>query len=148
MQGCHCIQALSLTGKDNPSALAASNARLRQTDLVSELLGTLAFGWGSAHLGMSTSLAVLTALTFLFLPLELYYLQRVRGQLPSAPLNIWRIADCIRILGPDEHDLVPEVTSLDASVQSGHTWRMQFPHKHRGTISTAMARVCSSIVTW
>lgn len=64
-------------GKDNPSALAASNAKLRQTDLVSELMGTLAFGWGSAHLGMSTSLAVLTSLTFLALPLELYYLRRV-----------------------------------------------------------------------
>lgn len=64
-------------GKDNPSALAASNAKLRQTDLVSELLGTLAFGWGSAHLGMSTALACLTSVTFLALPLELYYLRRV-----------------------------------------------------------------------
>jgi len=67
-------------GKDNPAALAASNAKLRQTDLVSELLGTLAFGWGSSQLGMSRTLGVLTTVTFLALPLELFCLRRVRSQ--------------------------------------------------------------------
>ena len=70
--------AYFLAGQDNPSALAASNAKLRQTDLVSELLGTLAFGWASTHLGMSTALAVLTSITFLGLPLQLFFLRQVK----------------------------------------------------------------------
>lgn len=64
-------------------ALAASNAWLRRMDLLSELLGTFAFGWCATQHGVSVTLGLLTAATFGALPLELWYVQRVsaRGEI-------------------------------------------------------------------
>lgn len=58
-------------------ALAASNARLRRMDLLSELLGTLAFGWCVTKHGVALTLALLTIATCGALPLELRYVRQV-----------------------------------------------------------------------
>ena len=63
-------------GKDNPGALAASNAKLRHMDLLSELLGTLAFGWCATQHGIPLTLAILTAVTCCAWPLELWFVQQ------------------------------------------------------------------------
>lgn len=46
-----------LAGKQNQGALARSNAYLRRTDLVTELVGAVVFGWIYSKAGLVASMA-------------------------------------------------------------------------------------------
>ena len=66
-----------LSGKDNAFALASSNAMLRRTDLMCELVGSLAFGWLYSGLGLSVSVASATFLAAALLPAQLLSIFKV-----------------------------------------------------------------------
>jgi len=73
-----------LSGKDNASALAKSNAMLRRTDLTCEFVGSLAFGWLYTKAGVAASVATATMLATTILPIQLYCIIWVRLLLCSA----------------------------------------------------------------
>ncbi|PRW39229.1 solute carrier family 40 member chloroplastic [Chlorella sorokiniana] len=76
-----------LAGKQNQGALARSNAYLRRTDLVTELVGAVVFGWIYSKAGLVSSMAFTAVLAALAAPLQLFFINRIAHLAPSAMLH-------------------------------------------------------------
>ncbi|KAI7840421.1 hypothetical protein COHA_005852 [Chlorella ohadii] len=76
-----------LAGKQNQGALARSNAYLRRTDLVTELVGAVVFGWIYSKAGLVASMAFTAVLAALAAPLQLFFINRIAHLAPSAMLH-------------------------------------------------------------
>jgi hypothetical protein len=59
-----------LAGKENDLALASANAKLRRSDVSTELLGSLAFGWLYSKFGLAYSITAATLLAIAIVPME------------------------------------------------------------------------------
>lgn len=71
-------------GKHNRQALAQSNATLKRTDLVCELVGSLAFGWAYSQAGMLAAVGLTSAVAVAALPAQWVAIYRV-SQGPGVP---------------------------------------------------------------
>lgn len=76
-----------LAGKQNVVALARSNAYLRRTDLLCELIGAVIFGWIYSKGGLPASMAFTAAMSALAAPLQLFFIRRIAALAPSAMLH-------------------------------------------------------------
>lgn len=74
-------------GKQNVVALARSNAYLRRTDLLCELIGAVIFGWIYSKGGLPASMAFTAAMSALAAPLQLFFIRRIAALAPSAMLH-------------------------------------------------------------
>lgn len=76
-----------LAGKQNVTALARSNAYLRRTDLLCELVGAVVFGWVYSRGGLPASMAFTAVLAALAGPLQLLFIRRIARLAPEAMLH-------------------------------------------------------------
>lgn len=76
-----------LAGKQNVLTLARSNAYLRRTDLCTELVGALVFGWIYSWGGLAASMAFTGVVAAAAVPLQLLFIRRIAELAPSAMLH-------------------------------------------------------------
>ncbi|KAL4440206.1 hypothetical protein ABPG75_003207 [Micractinium tetrahymenae] len=76
-----------LAGKQNVGALARSNAYLRRTDLLCELIGAVIFGWVYSKGGLPASMAFTAVMAAVAAPLQLLFIRRIARLAPSAMLH-------------------------------------------------------------
>jgi iron-regulated transporter 1 len=76
-----------LAGKQNMLALARSNAYLRRTDLLTELVGALAFGWIYSRAGCAAAMAFTGLLAAAAAPAQLLFIRRIAALAPAAMVH-------------------------------------------------------------
>ncbi|BDA44279.1 Solute carrier family 40 member 3, chloroplastic [Coccomyxa sp. Obi] len=81
-----------LSGKTNPEALSTSNAILRRMDMLSEMVGTLCFGWCFTQLGAAKTLTTLITFAALSLPAMLCLIDRVAEATPRVMVRMRSLA--------------------------------------------------------
>ena len=74
-------------GKPNVTALAHCNANLRRTDLATELVGALIFGYVYSVGGLRASMAFTATLAAAAIPLQLLFIRRIAVLAPGAMLH-------------------------------------------------------------
>ncbi|GAB4814211.1 hypothetical protein N2152v2_001257 [Parachlorella kessleri] len=76
-----------IAGKHNAQALSSCNANLKRTDLVCELVGSLAFGWVYSQAGMLVSMAMVSLVAVVALSMQFHSIYKIAQQAPGAMVH-------------------------------------------------------------